>query len=80
MLFIVVKQFLMIRRVVSIIVTMSGGVGSGKTISAVRQAIVEAEKNPVLTNFKIFKLKNYYRLKKGDVLVEKRNEKGKLEG
>ena len=61
------------------IITMSGGVGSGKTISAVRQSVVEARNNLVLTNFKIFNLKNYYRLKKGDVLVEERNEKGKLE-
>lgn len=59
------------------IVTMSGGVGSGKTISAVRQACVEAKKNLVLTNFKIFGLKNYYRLRKGDVLVDKTPEENK---
>ena len=53
------------------IITMAGGVGSGKTISAVRQAIMESKKNKVLTNFKIFKMKNYYRLKKGDVLIDK---------
>lgn len=52
------------------IITMSGGVGSGKTISAVRQAIIEAEDNLVITNFKIKKLKNYYRLKKGDILKD----------
>ena len=52
------------------IITMSGGVGAGKTISAIRQAFVEAKKNQVITNFKIIGLKNYYRLKKGDILKD----------
>jgi len=44
--------------------------GSGKTISAVRQAFVEAERNKVLTNFAIKGIKNHYRLKKGDILKD----------
>ena len=56
------------------ILTMSGGVGSGKTISAVRQAIVEAENNQVITNFTIKGLKNHYRLKQGDIIVNHAEE------
>jgi len=57
---------------------MSCGVGSGKTISAVRQAYLEADKNMVLTNFDVYGLKNYYRLKKGDILIDKSEGKKKI--
>ena len=62
------------------ICTLSGGVGTGKTITSVKLAIESAKKNTVLTNFSIKKLKNYIRLKKGDILIEKFNDKGKLDG
>lgn len=57
---------------------MSGGVGSGKTISAVRQACIESQNNPVLTNFYIKGIKNYYRLKKGDILIDKSEKNKKI--
>jgi len=63
-----------------LIFTLSGGVGTGKTITAAMLAIRAAEKNQVLTNFTIKKLKNYHRLRKGDILIEKFSDKGKRDG
>lgn len=53
-----------------------GGVGSGKTISLVRDAVTHPR--PTLTNFQIFHPK-VTRLKKDDIIITTENEKGKKE-
>jgi len=53
------------------IIIISGGVGSGKSLTAVRCAVEESKNNRVITNFKLKNIKNYYRLKKEDVLIDK---------
>ncbi len=57
------------------IIVISGGVGSGKTLTAVRHAVEESKSSQVLTNFTLKKIKNYYRLKKDDVIMEVVDEK-----
>lgn len=50
------------------IICISGGVGSGKSATAVKHALEESKSSMVLTNFMIKGIKNYYRLKKVDVI------------
>jgi len=51
------------------IIVISGGIGSGKSLTAVKHAVEESKHNKVLTNFTLKNIKNYYRLKKDDVLL-----------
>ena len=55
------------------IICISGGVGSGKSITAVHHAVEESKNNLVLTNFTLKKIKNYYRLKRTDVIDTQTN-------
>lgn len=48
------------------IIIIIGGIGSGKTLSVVKEVV--DNDNYVLTNFKLKNIKNYHRLKIGDIL------------
>lgn len=54
------------------IIAISGGVGSGKSVTAVKYAVDSMNRNiPVLTNFELRKVSsNYIRLKKDDVITK----------
>lgn len=56
------------------IIVLLGGIGSGKTLSAVKE-IVDNEQY-ALTNFKLKKVKNYHRIKISDIIMK--DDKGKL--
>lgn len=52
-----------------------GGIGSGKTLSVVKETI--DNKQYALTNFNLINSKNYHRIKVSDILKIYKNEKGK---
>jgi len=60
------------------IIVISGGVGSGKTLTEVKFAVEDTKNKKVLTNFTLKNIKNYHRLKKEDVLIS--DEKDKIVG
>lgn len=51
------------------IITIAGGIGSGKSLTAVRHAVEESKNNKVFTNFKLKGIK-YHRLKREDIISE----------
>ena len=58
------------------IVIISGGIGSGKSLTAVRYAARKSLKNEVIANFTLKKVK-YTKLKYGDVIEVTKDEKGR---
>jgi hypothetical protein len=57
------------------IIIISGGVGSGKSLTAVRNLVKSSSIRRVFTNFKVKNIKNYYRLKKADVIIKEEDGK-----
>ena len=55
------------------IIVLLGGIGSGKTLSAVKEIV--DNKQFVLTNFKLKNVKNYHRIKISDIVLK--DDKGK---
>lgn len=56
---------------------ISGGVGSGKSVTAVKHAVDEAKHNKILTNFRLKKI-SHYRLKKNDIIKRFHDKKRKI--
>ena len=56
------------------IITIAGGIGSGKSLTAVKHVAEESKRNIVFTNFKLKGIK-YHRLKKEDIITEISDEK-----
>ncbi len=54
------------------IIIILGGIGSGKTLSAVKEII--DNKQFCLTNFKLKNTRNYHRLKVSDILLKEENK------
>jgi hypothetical protein len=50
------------------IIIILGGIGSGKTLTAVKEIV--DNKQYALTNFKLKNVKNYHRLKIADILIK----------
>jgi len=60
------------------IIIIAGGVGSGKTLTAVKHCYAESKTNKIYTNFKLTKIKNYHRLKWEDILTTEKTKVGQL--
>lgn len=61
------------------IILISGGIGSGKTLSAVKMCLEDSKHNLVFTNFKLKKIKNYKRLKWDNMLIDTVDKKKSTE-
>lgn len=59
------------------IIILLGGIGSGKSLSVVKEIV--DKKQYALTNFNLKNISNFHRIKVSDILVRIENDKGKVD-